>query len=192
MRKIPRKYENPLDNFNIDLMDKTTPFFRSLKFTPNGITTLSLISGLVSIYYLYHHNFWGFAISYYISYLFDCLDGHYARKYKMVSKLGDLYDHTKDVLITISVIFILLFVYRNSPKTKIIFCILTIILFLLTCMHLGCQEKLYPKQESDTLCFSKKLCISPETTIKFTRWFGCGSFVLYIIIFAYIFIKKVF
>jgi len=41
------------------------------------------------------------AFSYLISYMFDCWDGYYARKYNMESKFGDYYDHVSDMFIGI-------------------------------------------------------------------------------------------
>jgi hypothetical protein len=69
------------------------PFFKKIGFTPNGITTLSLIFGIASAYYLYKGKIYMFALLYTISYFFDVMDGHFARKYKMVSKGGDYYDN---------------------------------------------------------------------------------------------------
>jgi phosphatidylglycerophosphate synthase len=182
MRKIPINQENPIDVYNINLVDKLCPFFNKLKFTPNGITTLSLIFGLLSLWYLWKYNWVGFAVSYYISYLFDCLDGHYARKYKMVSKFGDTYDHVKDVLVMCGIFYILFSRYKVDGKVWKNFVIATVFMSVLMSAQLGCQEKLYPKDESQTLGFTKKLCIGdPSNTIQFTKWFGCGTWVVYII-----------
>ena len=52
-RKIDVIYENPLDNILIDLADKLTPLLYNNKITPNMVTTLSLILGIISGIYLY-------------------------------------------------------------------------------------------------------------------------------------------
>lgn len=181
--KIPSSQENPFDVYNISLVDKLCPTFKSLKFTPNGITTLSLIFGLLSLLFLWNYNVLGFGICYYISYLFDCLDGHYARKYNMVSKFGDLYDHIKDVLVVIGIFTILYLRYKKKNNVWRNFILLTIGMTLFMNAQLGCQEKLYPKNESDTLKFAKNLCPgSPTKTIQITKWFGCGTWIIYIIL----------
>jgi phosphatidylglycerophosphate synthase len=183
MRKIPPSQENPLDVVNINLMDSTCPFFQNLGFTPNGITTLSLIMGIIALVFLWHYNWLGFAISYYISYLFDCLDGHYARKYNMVSKFGDIYDHVKDVLVVVGIFVVIILRYNVSKPVWINIIIVTAIMSILMTAQLGCQERIYPKTDSATLNFSQQLCIGdPSQTIKITRWFGCGTWVVYIII----------
>lgn len=182
MRKIPISQENPLDVHNINLVDKSCSFFKKLGFTPNGITTLSLVFGLISLWYLWRYNWVGFAISYYISYLFDCLDGHYARKYQMVSKFGDTYDHVKDILVVCGIFYILFTRYKTDEKVWRNFVIATVVMSVLMSAQLGCQERLYPKDESNSLGFTKKLCIgNPSKTIQFTKWFGCGTWIVFII-----------
>ena len=64
-------------------------------------------------------------MTYLISYSFDCIDGHIARKYKMFSKYGDIYDHVSDAfkfaLIFITLIYIdfcLIFLYYKFDKVK--------------------------------------------------------------------------
>ena len=46
-RKIPNIYENPFDIFLINICEMMNPYFKKLNFTPNGITTLSLIFGIL-------------------------------------------------------------------------------------------------------------------------------------------------
>ena len=188
MSKILPQYENPIDNFNIYLSNELCPLFKKMNFTPNGITTLSLLFGLISIVLLWKGYILAFAITYYISYFFDCMDGHYARKYKMVSKGGDIYDHVKDVSVNILLIFVVIYKYIirkkiDSLKLLLLFLFIVSITILMTA-HLGCQELLYPKKdESGTLNFSKQLCFGdPEKTIRFTRFFGCGSWIVLVIL----------
>jgi phosphatidylglycerophosphate synthase len=183
MRKIPKSAENPLDNFCVDMADLMCPLFKRMKFTPNGITTLSLLFGLIAIYFLWNYNMVLFSVMYFISYLFDCMDGHYARKYKMVSKGGDLYDHVKDVCVHIMLFAVLFFRYPVNTKSRYIIMVLFVLFAILMTVHLGCQEKIYDTEESDTLSFSRKLCVgNAEDTIKITKYFGCGTFVIATII----------
>ena len=48
--------------------------------------------------YIYVEQFQIGAILYYIGYFFDCMDGNYARTYKMTSNFGDKYDHSFSAL----------------------------------------------------------------------------------------------
>ena len=117
-----------------------------------------------------------------ISFFFDVLDGIYARSYDMVTTFGDYYDHISDIVLYI--ILITMIIYKCKNKLKLIpFLVIFAIFFYITMMQLGCQEKIYNKEESDTLNFFKKLCPNPpEKTIKFTRFFGCGSSILLLMI----------
>ena len=180
MRKIDEKYENPIDHIFLLISESLCPIFYSLNFNANGITTLSLIFGLISIYYLYTGKVIMFMISYIISYFFDCMDGHFARKYNQVTKFGDYYDHIADVIKMISVIYTLYYINSNIMTYLII---PMIILLFFTSMHMGCQEKYYNKNESYTLSITKMLCPNNKyNLLNITRFFGCGSFMLFITI----------
>ena len=53
MRKIDSNLENPIDNILIDICDFILPTLKVLNFTPNMLTTISLIFGLLSVYCLF-------------------------------------------------------------------------------------------------------------------------------------------
>jgi phosphatidylglycerophosphate synthase len=107
MRKIPCDLENPIDNVLYDLSDWMCPFFYKTGHTPNMITTYSLITGVLSCYFLWKGHILLFGIFYAISFFFDCMDGHFARKYNMTSKFGDMYDHIKDNIVALSILFVI-------------------------------------------------------------------------------------
>lgn len=187
MRKIEKQYENPIDNINIDIASWMCPFFKKLGFTPNGITTISLIFGLLSIYLLYKGHIWLFAITFYLSYFFDCMDGHYARKYDMVSVGGDMYDHVKDLIVNVGVLFVV--VKRNRhcpPKLWIGIAIVLAVATIMMLSYFGCQEKAYEKEESDTLKFSKALCpgdtAAAQQRLKWLRYFGSATWIILVTI----------
>lgn len=185
MRKIDREYENPIDNINIDVADKLCPLFRKMGFSANGITTLSLIFGLISVFLLWKGHIWGFAVTYYISYFFDCMDGYYARKYNMVSKFGDMYDHVKDMIVTICVGLTLFLRNRHCPWSKLAIPLVVFAMFNIMMMaQLGCQEKIYGRtEESNCLSIYQNLCIGdPNRSVKFFRYFGCGTIVILFIL----------
>ena len=188
MRKIPPEYENCIDHQLISFADTLCPLFKKLNFTANGITTLSLIFGLLSIYYLYKDQIYVFGILYFISYFFDCMDGHFARKYDQVTKFGDYYDHFKDILIFLLIVGTLYYKNKNCKTNIIILSCILGIAFILFNIHMGCQEKIYDSEESPTLHFQKQLCPGdPYKTIQFTNWFGSGTFVLlFIVIVMYV------
>ena len=119
------------------------------------------------------------------------MDGHMARKYKMFSKYGDLYDHVS-VLVKFILIFLTL-IYIDYKKFIIVIPIL-LIAFIGSGIQSGCQELYYDKNESKTLDMSKKLCPvqnkddkqSLLNTMKYIRYFGAGTSIICIsLIFLY-------
>jgi hypothetical protein len=55
-------------------------------------------------------------------------------------------------------------------------------------VHLGYQEKIYDKDESPTLNFTRYLANldeNPTKTIHHTKLFGCGTFIFILIIIVY-------
>jgi len=176
MKKIPDHLDNPIDNGLIRLADWLCPLFKRTGHTPNTITTYSLITGVLSVYCLYTGYPIAFACLYALSYFFDCMDGHYARMYKMTSRGGDLYDHIKDVSVYILLFYIVYIKYRKVIRTSEI---VIILLSLVACgIHIGCQQRHLEKEEDDeTLDLTKCLCPNKKM-IRYTRWVGMGTFML--------------
>ena len=50
------KVENPLDNILIDIAENLNPYFKKMNFTPDMITTLSLIFGILMNFYFVKKN----------------------------------------------------------------------------------------------------------------------------------------
>ena len=181
MRKIPCKYENPIDNILISICEYTCPFAHALGLTPNILTTISLLFCGFAIFYLLKSRFYLAAFLFLISYYFDCMDGHFARKYKQTSKFGDYYDHIADFTKIVSVLYTLFYINSTKFWNYIPYIIL---LFGLSAVHLGCQEVYYDKDksngESPTLHLLKPLCpISKnkyvDYALQFTKYFGVGT-----------------
>lgn len=182
-RKIAKEYENPLDNIIIDIASYLSPIHKELGFTPNMLTTVSLILGMGSAYYMYNNSYKIGAILLGLSYLYDCIDGYFARKYNMVTEFGDLYDHFADIF-KIALVFYVLFDKFGYEYIK--WYIIFIVLIILFGVHLGCQEVLYDTEESDSLAIFKGWCVgNPENTIQYTRLFGVGTFYAVLIGFIY-------
>lgn len=183
MRKISSEYENPWDNIMIGLAESLSPLFYSIGFNPNMITTLSNISCIITILLLLNAKWYWAAFFLLLSYLFDCLDGHFARKYNMVTVFGDYYDHISDILKIVSILITMYFI--NKEKFFKVIPII-ILLGILMSIHLGCQESLYTSDESVTLEPTKQLCpvenINNKESVKealsSTKYFGCGTFFL--------------
>lgn len=174
-RKIPRDAENPFDNVFIDVASwLNVHVFRPLHFTPNIITTMSLLTGLVSLIFFYHQRYIEFVIVFLVSYILDCADGNYARRYSMVTPFGDLYDHFSDVA-KITVLILLVYVHPIPLRVKIAFYLALFVLGFLSNVHLGCQERMYNTAESPFLSPMCNLCPSSPSSIYVTRYIGVGT-----------------
>lgn len=195
-RKIPFHQECPMDNLFYNLVDPLSVTFRKINLIPNNITFLSLITGLFAVYCLYYRMIKLFIVFYIVSYILDMVDGYYARKYGMVSEFGDMFDHCKDVFVN-TLIFVLLIYYTHKTKSYKLFLLLIFFLFL-TLVHLGVQEKLVNKHvtqnESKSLSVLMKLCPCEEENahecIRYSRWFGNGTFIVTLCIIVYFIMKK--
>lgn len=182
MRKIDKKFENFIDNYVLDFVDYTEKYFRYFNVTPNQLTTVSLIFGCLSAYFFYLDKKIISITLLCISYYFDCLDGHYARKYKLETEFGDYYDHFCD-LFKFLLFFYVMYLLNNQKFNKILPFIPLFSLFIL--IHLGCQEHLY-KSSIKQPCLDKlkNLCKNPSW-INITKYFGCGTQILFLIFLIY-------
>lgn len=174
MRKLPSSFDNPIDNYLIDLCEKLSPMYKHYNFTPNILTTFSLLFGIISVLLFINDFYILSAIIFFVSYFFDCCDGHYARKYGLVTTFGCYYDHISDTLKYV----MLGYVMYNKSKEKFyaLFPIFSVLLFL-SLVHTGCGE-LYTDEDvqSDSLSYFKILCPSkPEQSLNFTKYFGFGT-----------------
>lgn len=194
MRKIDSDKDNFLDNIFIDFSEFFSPFFFYWGFTPNLITTLSLITGLISIYFLFYDYVIMFAIFWIISYFFDCFDGYFARKYKMVSKFGEYYDIIKDFFVFALFLVLYIIKYRKH-KYFYFWSFILIFLLLAVPLHMGCQQMIYEKKTSEpelldnyifllnSLGVNKNNC---NEFIQYTKFLGVGTLqlaVIFIILF---------
>lgn len=185
MRKLPPHLECPMDNLVYIPVENAAPVFHKYGITPNQITTLSNVFGIGAAYSIYNRRFGLGALCFALAYMFDCLDGYVARKYNMVTKFGDMYDHVSDIF---KIIITLLALYSvNSKRFSLIFPIY-VVLFLCQLVHFGCQEQFYDEPESETLDLLIPLCPAKnlEDWMEYTRYFGCGTsmaFLFFVILF---------
>ena len=181
VNKISEEYENPFDIILLNFIDTHLDKYHQMGFTPNMITTISLVTGITSAYFITKQKFISAGLLYLLSYYFDCVDGKLARKYNMATTFGDYYDHFSDITKVILVVYALYLNDRTKMKKYIL---IIIILFVLMCYQLGCQQVLYPTvvTESPTLDIFKP---SKENCLKHihkTKYFGCGTFTLILVL----------
>tara|TARA_Y100000389_G_C17286929_1_gene425949 strand:- start:160 stop:735 length:576 start_codon:yes stop_codon:yes gene_type:complete len=186
-RKLKIEDENPIDNLIYEIVESLDPIFYRLNFTPNIITTLSLLTGLLSGYYFYKNNYICIPL-YIISYILDCSDGYFARKYKMTSKFGDYYDHISDTIKNVLIIYIIYM--KAKPKYKNEIFLLILLFIILSFYHMSLQELVYNKKEdSSSLNILNDHVDLDKNNIYWSRYFGGGTVTLIIVIMIYLSIK---
>lgn len=195
MRKLPSELDNPIDTMILNLGENIIPFFKSLNFTPNDLTTISLITGLYAFKKYNDSSYWQSAIFFLVSYVFDCLDGNYARRYNMVTKFGDYYDHVKDIVVAGLLGFMIWKKYSMVKGNSRYLPYIIILLLFLSCVQLGCQEEYFDSSDSGSLDITRCLCPSRgmskqdiHNSLKITRHFGTGTltfYIIFIILFSY-------
>lgn len=184
MRKIPKEYENPIDDLLINFADKIAPFHRDLNLTPNHLTTISLLLACTSAGLIYYDYYKIGAIVFLVSYFYDILDGHVARKYNMATQLGCWYDHFSDISKIILIGFV---IFLKSEVKFYMFIMITILFGVLFSIHLGYQEKYYNSEESPSLSYLRELAPGdPEKAFRYTKHFGVGTYIIiiYLLIFT--------
>ncbi len=185
MRKLPCKYENQIDNVLYKIIPNATDFLYNIGFTPNGVTTLSTLCGIASIYNITHKNYIIASLFYLLFYWFDCVDGYMARRYNMVTEFGDSYDHFKDMIVMLIVVYHIIMSNINNIGIKIGIIILIAIIAFGTLVQLSCQEtyikthNVMGEELSDTL---SDITLCPATNpddatshLAYSRFAGCGS-----------------
>ncbi len=174
-KKLLPEHQDVVD-FQLDkLVVILNPIFKSINFTPNHITTLSLIFGLITLYLLWKKHCVLAGVSYFISYFFDCQDGNYARTYKMYSEFGSLYDHISDAVIIIGLILIyILKDYNNKFRYGLLAG--GAIIGLICWQYYLKQEEYYNAKAEN-----KESEVSMDS-MKYLKFFGPGSAALMITI----------
>ena len=177
---------NFIENIYYKIGDNLLPTLKKYNITPNQLTVLGIFTGLISCYYLYIGKFLYSFIFLIISTFLDCLDGHYARKYKLSSKLGHYLDHIGDVFKFIVLLYVLYYKYYDEIyEIKYIL----LILIILNLIHDNCTYLYTSKTERYGI--NTKLCVFPEKYRKnimyITAHFTNTS--ILVIIYLYIFYK---
>ena len=185
-RKIGRDIENPIDNIVIDLAWAASGPLRAVGIVPNQVTTLALMFGLIAAWFVYRGRFWEGAGFFAFSYLMDCMDGNMARRYGMVTAFGDWYDHISDIVKTVALYWAVVVCSSLRVGQRMAFVGVTGLLMALMLVHLGCQEKSYPKTGTDSMSALEMLCPGPYA-IFWTRYVGMGTWVMAVCILLVLF-----
>ena len=183
VNKLPYDYECPIDVLLLKFIDTHLDVYYNLGFTPNMITTLSILLGILAAYMIKQGNFNSAALLVIISYYFDCVDGKLARKHNMVTVFGDYYDHFGDMFKFIVILYALFNCQVDITYHHFNFIGILVGISIILCIHLGYQERIYNNNNKDSqFLFLLKLFTifdkNPEYTISYTKYFGCGTLIV--------------
>ncbi len=188
-RKISTNIENPIDNHIISLCDKMIKFCVKYEITPNEIT----LTRLFLLYFIYNYLFktnkkFIPIVLIMIFYFMDCLDGHLARTTDSVTKVGDILDHLTDFIFLVMIFY---YVYSlNNKKILVIY----IIFLYLGLAHMGVQQLNYahnnPNKQFEFIDYFNNFHLFKKDDITLTRYFGCGTFVLIVVLIIYFYKKN--
>ena len=181
--KIPDEYENPIDLLIYKLFPYVNPFLYNYGFTPNLITTISFMFGLLSIFFYINKQYLITGIIFFISYIFDCIDGNFARQYKMETNFGDLYDHITDYIVIIGIFIVILYNPNTNNYYKYIGVAFLLSLLYGLAIHMLYQEKYYNQiknsNESSMMDTYLSYLLSEKSydfeKMRLTKYFGCGT-----------------
>lgn len=185
MGKLPDNLIDPFEKILYQISNLLLPIFYKLNLTPNMLTTIGNIFGIISIYYLYQKNIIYFIIFSLLRLFFDCSDGEMARKYKMYSKFGDLYDHISDISYLIITVITSLIVINNKFNYLISISLLTLGFLL----NWSCESEYFKNTNKKSLFHLNYLCKNKsEDYLKILKYIGAGFYWLYLYIIIILFI----
>lgn len=115
-----RKYVNPI-------IDLGANFLLKCKLTPNSVSIIALIVGILSSILVYFDKLILAVLLLWISGYLDSVDGAMARKKKMTSAFGTLLDITFDRIVELGIILVLAVKFENSRLELLILTMMILI-----------------------------------------------------------------
>ena len=187
-KKLQNYYENPIDNIIINNCDKLIDILSNNNITPNTVTIVRLILICIVLYLLLYKSnvcfpIIGIIMFYLISYL--------GRSTDQISLFNNYLNNFNDLFFYI--IFIL-YIYTKDYDNKYNIFIIFIIFMYLLLVHLGLRQLNYKLLINDTnnnnieeQLFDNlnKLHNLNSSNIKWTKYFGNGTFIIVILIITY-------
>ncbi len=182
-----KNFDSVVDNVMYNLSDNVSPILYKYNITPNQITVLGIITGLMASYYLYIDELHLSLLFITISSFFDNLDGHHARKYKLTSKFGDLLDHIGDIIKVCCLIYVLYVKYfKHFYNIKELFIVILIVILIVNFVHNSCIYEILDKHNT---IFNRKFCVYPtnyiENILSITKYFQNTILLVYLYIYLY-------
>jgi phosphatidylglycerophosphate synthase len=115
------KHTHPVDALIVRYSHEVVTTMRQgLRLTPNLVTLLSLLSGLLALWMLARRQLVAFTALAVLSYYFDVLDGEMARRYRIFSPYGEAFDHISDAIFFFGILAVLAFSYGGLRKRPVL------------------------------------------------------------------------
>jgi phosphatidylglycerophosphate synthase len=141
--KVPMEMHNELDVAFYEISDALAVQLRKIDgMTPNIITTIGLLFGVIGLLMLYKNKKIYSIVFLWLYYFSDCLDGLYARKYRMETEFGDYYDHFRDWSIG-TLYGLMICIKLKTFHRRSVFLLWLTVLSVLSMVYMGCQERLF-------------------------------------------------
>ena len=156
----------------------TIPAWRWVGASPNGLTTLSLVTSALCVYFTYTRWAAPAIVFLFLRTYFDYADGILARRYDMATRFGDLYDHINDITFNTALFMVLVIGKWKSTGLKIGMLTTLSIALLLLMIQLGCIEAAFyrnQKIEKETsISWLRHAC--PQFAVPILNAFDSGTF----------------
>jgi phosphatidylserine synthase len=165
---------------NYDIVDKSIhkfitypilPILVKLNLTPNFITTISLICGIISFVLISSDNYICGSLFFMLRYILDCLDGPVARLTKKTSEFGDIYDHCVDWFT-----FVLFYISCYTKNFSTTFMIFLHIFLFSSIIH---YALIYRKIKKGIIYKLTSWIPIDENMFKWTRFISTGLFTIF-------------
>ena len=147
------------------------PTLVQLGFTPNFITTISLICGIISFVLISYDNYICGSVFFMLRYIADCLDGAVARLTKQTSEFGDIMDHCVDYFT-----FILFYISCYTKNFSNIFMIILHIFLFSSIIH---YALIYRKTKKGIIYKLTSWIPIDENMFKWTKYFSTGMLTVF-------------
>jgi hypothetical protein len=168
------------------LSDYLSSYLHTLNIgiTPNGITIFRFVSALLGIYCIYNNKFILGASLILLDRFLDCMDGLYARKYKMFSDIGDKLEHACD---NISQFILAIIIYlKLKDKRYFLIYVLFILIMVISC---SC-ENIIRNKKGILENINHLLCPNTDIYHYFFKYIGEGGSNILVFIFISFYLKK--
>ena len=154
-----------------------------LNLTPNHMTLVSYLGGIMAIYCLIHGYLICYSMGVIIAVVFDYYDGIMARRYNMETVFGDIFDHYTDVFTFVGIFIVLLYNYKMYKYPLMV--IFYTLYILLVSLEIACMERVYDERtnrnvDAPTLRMAKETCPNANM-IKHFKFIDHGSLIVLMI-----------